>query len=55
MFSSKLTPSSLTFALAELNTLKYMGILSRGGVLSRGFVIEEDNILNVSDQNEIKK
>ena len=38
-----------------INTLKYVGILSRGGVLSKGFVIEEDNILNVSDQNELKK
>ena len=43
-----MAPSILTFALAELNTLKYMGILSRG------FVIEEDNILNVSDQKEMK-
>ena len=50
-----MAPSILTFALAELNTLQYVGIFSRGGVLSKGFVIEEDNILNVSDQNEIKK
>ena len=35
-----MAPSILTFALAELNTLKYVGILSRGGVLSKGFVIE---------------
>ena len=44
-----MAPSILTFAPAKLNTLKYVG------VLSKGFVIEEDNILNVSDQNEIKK
>ena len=34
-----MAPSILTFALAELNTLKYVGILSRGGVLSKEFVI----------------